>query len=83
MVFSEIEKSADAILVHFGVKDNAIFDIATGFFESSGLLPFQMPADMKTVEEQYEDIPRDMACYTDSENSTYDFCFRVKLKWSN
>jgi beta-glucosidase len=34
-----------------------------------------MPANMKTVEEQYEDIPRDMECYVDSEGNTYDFAF--------
>jgi len=80
MVFSEIEKSADAVLVHFGVQDQAIMDILTGAFEPSGLLPFQMPASMKTVDEQLEDVPRDMECFTDSEGNTYDFAFG--LNWS-
>ena len=75
MVFSEIEQSADVILVHFGVQDQAIFDIVTGLYEPSGLLPFQMPVNMKTVEEQLEDVPRDMVCFTDSEGNTYDFAF--------
>ncbi len=79
-VMSEIEKSADAILVHFGVQDQALLDIITGASEPSALLPFQMPADMKTVEEQYEDVPRDMKCYTDAEGNTYDFAFG--LNWS-
>ena len=30
MVFSEFEKQADAILVNFGVQDQAILDILTG-----------------------------------------------------
>ncbi len=79
MVFSEIEKSAGAILVHFGVQDQALLDILTGASEPSALLPFQMPANMKTVEEQNEDVPRDMKCYTDSDGNTYDFGFG--LNW--
>ncbi|HNX56949.1 MAG TPA: glycoside hydrolase family 3 C-terminal domain-containing protein, partial [Prolixibacteraceae bacterium] len=80
MVFSEIEKSADAILVQMGVQSQAILDIVSGAFEPSGLLPFQMPTDMKTVEEQKEDVPRDMKCYTDTDENTYDFAFG--LNWS-
>lgn len=80
MVFAEIEPLANAILIHCGVQDQAILDIATGGFEPSGLLPFQMPANMKTVDEQLEDAPRDMECYTDLEGNTYDFAFG--LNWS-
>jgi len=79
MVFSEIERNATAILVHFGVQDQALMDIITGVSEPSGLLPFQMPSDMKTVEEQFEDVPRDMACYTDADGNKYDFGFG--LNW--
>jgi beta-glucosidase len=80
MVFSEIEPSADAILVHMGVQDQAIMEVLSGAFEPSGLLPFQMPASMKTVEEQFEDVPRDMKCHTDTEGNSYDFAFG--LNWS-
>lgn len=80
MVFSEIESAADAILVHMGVQDQALMDLITGAAEPSGLLPFQMPADMKTVEEQFEDVARDMTPYTDSEGNVYDFAFG--LNWS-
>jgi beta-glucosidase len=79
MVFSEIEKSCDAILVHFGVQNQALMDIITGAVEPSALLPFQMPADMKTVEEQLEDVPGDMKCYTDANGNVYDFGFG--LNW--
>lgn len=79
MVFSEIEKNALAIIIHFGVQDQALMDIITGASEPSGLLPFQMPVDMKTVEEQYEDVPRDMNCYVDSDGNKYDFGFG--LNW--
>jgi len=75
MVFSEIEPAASAILVHMGVQDQALMDILTGKDEPSALLPFQMPNDMKTVELQFEDVPRDMDPYTDSDGSVYDFAF--------
>jgi beta-glucosidase len=80
MVFSEIESAADAILVHMGVQDQALMDLITGAAEPSGLLPFQMPADMQTVEEQFEDVARDMECYTDADGNTYNFAFG--LNWS-
>ena len=80
MVFSEIESAANAILVHMGVQDQALMDLLTGAAEPSALLPFQMPANMKTVEEQMEDVPRDMTPYTDSDGNIYDFAFG--LNWS-
>jgi len=80
MVFSEIEKNASAILVHFGVQDQALMDLLTGVYEPSGLLPFQMPADMKTVEEQFEDVPGDMTCHTDADGNKYDFGFGLNWK---
>lgn len=80
MIFSEIEKSAAAILVHMGVQDEALMQILTGKAEPSALLPFQMPADMNTVELQFEDVPRDMSPYIDSEGNSYDFAFG--LDWN-
>jgi beta-glucosidase len=80
MVFSEFEKAADAIIVNFDVQDQAILDIISGASEPSGLLPLQMPADMKTVETQKEDVPFDMICHVDSEGNTYDFGFG--LNWN-
>jgi beta-glucosidase len=55
-------------------------DLLTGVYEPSGLLPFQMPADMKTVEEQFEDVPRDMTCHTDGDGNKYDFAFGLNWK---
>lgn len=80
VVMSEVEKYADAILISFGVEPQAYLDIISGGFEPSGLLPVQFPADMETVEEQFEDTPRDMNCYVDSEGNVYDFAFG--LNWS-
>nr|WP_297783985.1 glycoside hydrolase family 3 N-terminal domain-containing protein [uncultured Allomuricauda sp.] len=80
MVFAEIEPAADAILVHMGVQDQALLDIISGKTEPSALLPFQMPKNMATVEKQFEDVPRDMEPYMDSNGNTYDFAFG--LNWS-
>ncbi|MDX8339348.1 glycoside hydrolase family 3 N-terminal domain-containing protein [Draconibacterium sp. IB214405] len=86
MVFTEFENEVDAILVGFGgnraanVPDNAFLEIISGQVEPSGLLPLQMPANMETVEAQFEDVPRDMECHIDSEGNTYDFAFG--LNWS-
>ncbi|WP_318308048.1 glycoside hydrolase family 3 protein [Flagellimonas crocea] len=80
MVFAEIESYSDAILVQMGVQDQAILDIVSGKTEPSALLPFQMPSSMMTVEAQYEDVPRDMEPYKDSNGNTYDFAFG--LNWN-
>jgi len=77
---AEIEPLADAILLGFDVQRQAILEVITGAYEPSALLPFQMPADMLTVEQQAEDKPRDMRCYRDADGNTYDFGFG--LNWS-
>lgn len=80
MVMSEFEGVADAILFGFSVQKQAILDILSGKAEPSGLLPMQLPADMQTVEEQLEDVTRDMRCHVDSEGNTYDFAFGMNWK---
>ncbi|ANF52544.1 beta-glucosidase [Chryseobacterium glaciei] len=80
MIFSEFEKHSDGILVNFNVSNQAVVDIIAGKYEPSGLLPLQMPADMKTVETQKEDVPFDMVPYKDSEGHAYDFGYG--LNWS-
>lgn len=79
-VFAEFEKDANALLVNFGVQDQALLDILTGAAEPSALLPMQMPADMATVEKQFEDVPLDMKCYTDELGHNYDFGFGLNWK---
>jgi beta-glucosidase len=80
VIMKEFEKYADAILISFGVQPQAYLDIISGKFEPSGLLPIQFPSDMKTVEQQYEDTPRDMKCYKDADGNVYDFAFG--MNWS-
>lgn len=80
VIVREFEKYADALLVSFGVQPQAYLDIITGAYEPSGLLPVQFPADMETVEKQFEDTPRDMVCHTDCDGNVYDFAFG--LNWN-
>ena len=80
MVFNEFEREVNGILLHFGVQDQVILDILSGKSEPSALLPIQMPANMKTVEEQFEDVPHDMECHVDELGNPYDFAFG--LNWS-
>lgn len=80
MIFSEIEASSSAILLSFGVQDQAIIETIIGKSEPSALLPMQMPADMKTVEKQAEDVPYDLTCHKDSEGNIYDFGFGLNWK---
>ena len=76
----EFEPYSDAILVSFGCQNQALLDLISGAVEPSALLPMQLPADMKTVELQKEDVPFDMECYVDTEGNAYDFAFG--LNWS-
>lgn len=80
MVFSEFEEQSNAILVSFGVQDQALLDIITGKNEPSALLPLQMPKDMQSVEKQFEDVPQDMEPYKDEVGNTYDFGFGLNWK---
>ena len=77
---AEIEPYADALLLSFGVSNNALLDVISGRYEPSALLPCQLPADMRTVEEQCEDLPFDMNCYVDADGNTYDFAFGLNWK---
>ena len=79
-MLAELEKAADAIVVDFGVQQEAVFTVLSGGAEPSGLLPVQLPADMETVEAHCEDKPFDMEPYTDTAGNRYDFGFG--LNWS-
>ncbi len=79
-VVSEFESLVDGLVVNFFVQDQAVLDIVTGITEPTGLLPLQMPANMASVELQYEDVPFDMEAHADTEGNEYDFGFG--LNWS-
>jgi len=72
---AEFEADSDAIVVGFGISDAALIDVVTGGYEPSGRLPIQFPADMDTVEAQYEDVAKDMTPYTDANGNAYDYGF--------
>lgn len=80
MIFSEFEKEVNGIVLNFGVSTQAVLDIISGKTEPSGLLPVQMPADMKTVEEQKEDVPFDLIPHKDTEGNRYDFAYGLNWK---
>lgn len=80
MIFNEFEAVADGIVLNFGVSSQAVLDIISGKAEPSGLLPLQMPANMKTVELQKEDVPFDMECHRDADGNVYDFGFGLNWK---
>lgn len=80
MVFNEFEKQVDGIVLNFGVSTQAVLDIISGKNEPQGLLPLQMPANMATVEKQFEDVPFDMKPHKDAEGNVYDFAFGLNWK---
>ena len=80
VVLSELEPFADAILLTFGVQNQAVMDIISGAAEPSGLLPMQFPSDMRTVEDQQEDVPHDLRPLLDADGHTWDFAYG--LNWS-
>lgn len=80
LVMAEIEPYADAILLGYEVQNQAYVELIKGNAEPSGLLPMQMPKDMRTVEKNKEDVPFDLECYKDRDGNVYDFAFG--LNWS-
>lgn len=79
-VVNEFEEQVSGLLVHFGISNQALFDIISGNTEPTGLLPFQMPENMLTVEHQLEDVGLDMESHVDEAGNTYNFGFG--LDWS-
>ena len=80
MVFSEIEKESNAILVNFGVQDQAILDILSGAGRAFRFVAVTDASNMQTVEKQLEDVPHDMQCYKDTEGHIYDFGYGLNWK---
>ncbi len=79
-IVNEFEDKVDGLFLHFGVEDAVMFDLISGVYEPSGLLPVQIPSDMATVEHHYEDVPFDMECHKDTEDHVYDFAFGMNWK---
>ena len=49
-----------AILAHFGSSDGAILDVVTGRVAPKGRLPFDIPRNAASVDDQKEDVPFDL-----------------------
>ena len=60
-ILTEIVEQAGAVLVNFGATDQAIFDVIFGEFNPEGKLPFDMPSNWESVQNQREDVPFDLA----------------------
>ncbi|WP_261798951.1 glycoside hydrolase family 3 N-terminal domain-containing protein [Actinomyces ruminicola] len=80
VVPAEFEPHADAIVVDFGVQQEAVWQLLAGVFEPSGLLPITLPASMEAVERHCEDLPFDYAAYTDAVGHAYAFGYG--LDWA-
>jgi beta-glucosidase len=72
---AEFESRSDAILVGFGLSDQALIETAIGLSEPQGRLPIAFPASMDAVEKQLEDVQEDTEPYVDSAGSSYTFGF--------
>lgn len=77
---AEFESASDAIVVGFGVSDQALLETALGLNEPQGRLPIGFPASMDAVEKQLEDVQEDTEPYVDSAGNAYLFGFG--LNWS-
>jgi beta-glucosidase len=67
---------ASAILVNFGVSDDALLDVAVGRLAAHGRLPFEFPSSMAAVEAQ------DPARPDDSRDPLYPAGFSLMMKRS-
>ena len=75
---TEIYGGSNAILLGFGISDQALIEVALGLREPSGRLPITMPADMDAVERQYEDIANTDP-FIDSNGNAWGFGFGLNF----
>ena len=79
VVPGEFEPLSDAILGHSGISSQVLLEAVSGAFDFTGRLPMQMPKNMETVEAHCEDLPFDLACYTDAQGHVWDFGYGLSL----
>lgn len=58
-VIPEIAAGCTGLLANFGASDAAVLDVIFGRFAPGGNLPFELPASMEAVRNQYADVPFD------------------------
>lgn len=76
---AEFEADVDGIVVGFGVAQQALVEVALGIHESAGRLPIGFPASMAAVEASFEDVPKDVESYVDSEGNSYEYGFGLNF----
>ncbi|NAZ84810.1 glycoside hydrolase family 3 protein [Kineococcus indalonis] len=60
-VLTRLLPEADALLLNFGITDEALLGLVRGEAEPRGKLPFELPSSMAAVEDQLPDVPADSA----------------------
>lgn len=63
----------------FDRSGQVLLEAVSGAFDFTGRLPMQMPKNMETVEAHCEDLPFDLACYTDAQGHVWDFGYGLSL----
>lgn len=58
-ILTEVNRHSSALLGTFGVFDSVIAEALFGVFNPGGKLPFEIPASMAAVEQQFEDVADD------------------------
>lgn len=66
-VIPEIDAEAEALIVDFGIQQDAVLDVLFGKAAPEGRLPIEFPSSVEAVEKQMEDVPYD------SEAPLYEF----------
>jgi beta-glucosidase len=56
-LINELEPNAAALIGTFGTLQEAVFDVITGKFKPVGKLPFAIPANAESVENEVGDVP--------------------------
>lgn len=75
----EFEAQSSAIIVGFGISDQALIEVALGLSEPKGRLPIGFPASMDAVEAQLEDVGEDTEPYVDVAGNAYAFGFGLNF----
>ena len=65
----DLKQTVKGCFLTFDCLDNALLDVVFGKFNPVGKLPFEIPATMKDVEAQLEDVP------FDAPNKAFEFGF--------
>lgn len=60
-ILTPVRDLARAVIVNFGVSDEALLDVLTGRAKPQGKLPFELPSSMEAVAAQRPDMPHDSA----------------------